>query len=268
MDETKTDEPAAKETKTSDQRMEQIAAARLVVIEAESDYLEKKEEAKRANDTFSAAQTRLMLTIDEDPEPLFDSPPSKNGAADTDVADDSWRDADIDGLGLADGVVNALREAGLDTIRKIGDYTEKGGRLIDVKGVGKSKVDKISDALEQYFAEMQQKQMFDSGETEADEAGETDPPDTEMRAMYRSAAMNCVSCELISSKDYDAVVKHDDATKAKDTLVIAINAAKEAIHARIIDSILSGDVDAGEIKAILAIKTAEGRLTYHDNLFE
>lgn len=64
-----------------------------------------------------------------------------------------WKQTPVAAIGLPDGVVMLLEEAGYDTVGKIGDYTAKGGQLTDLPHIGEAKAQAIADALERFWHE-------------------------------------------------------------------------------------------------------------------
>lgn len=61
-----------------------------------------------------------------------------------------WRSVTIEELGIG---YDSLREAGISTLGRLADFTAANKKLIDLKGVGQSKVEKIEKAVEKYWAE-------------------------------------------------------------------------------------------------------------------
>lgn len=62
-----------------------------------------------------------------------------------------WRQTPIDELGLPDGIVAILQEAGYDTVGKLADYTKDGGPLTHIPHIGENKAEAIIKALERFW---------------------------------------------------------------------------------------------------------------------
>jgi hypothetical protein len=122
------------------------AAAREAGVD-EREYLVRKEAASDAKKTWEAALTRLqrLCLATQEELPLFDRP------ADAVVEPEPWRSHPVAELGLPDGIVTALEEAGLATVGAMADYTED-HQITDVLGIGQAKADKIDEALLVFWA--------------------------------------------------------------------------------------------------------------------
>ncbi len=95
------------------------------------------------------------------PEPaLSDTKPTGNPAL-----DNLWRDYPLERwkqYDLPAGVIAALAEANVGTVGQLSDYTKPNAngfaqQLVDVKGIGKAKVDKISEAEVLFWADWAKK---------------------------------------------------------------------------------------------------------------
>lgn len=62
-----------------------------------------------------------------------------------------WKQTPAEELGLPDGIVMLLQEAGYDTAGKIADYTAKGGKLTDIPHIGEHKAEAIRMALDRFW---------------------------------------------------------------------------------------------------------------------
>ena len=123
-------------------------------------------ESKHAKADAKLALEELQAIVNRGPEmyPLFDPPATSTTTTDTAQpsvveastdadSDESWRDVEVGELAIPTGVVNSLIEADLVTIGQLATFTASGKLLIDVKGIGKAKAEKIENALENFWAE-------------------------------------------------------------------------------------------------------------------
>lgn len=79
-------------------------------------------------------------------------PTATSSATGVNAPNAAWRFFPIDQLeGLPPGIIKALADAGLDTVGKLADYTKSGQQLIDIKGIGEAKVEKIEKACEDFW---------------------------------------------------------------------------------------------------------------------
>lgn len=63
-----------------------------------------------------------------------------------------WKQTPVDELSLPEGVIMLLEEAGYDTVGKIAEFTEKGGKLTDIPHIGEAKAEAIRKALDIFWA--------------------------------------------------------------------------------------------------------------------
>lgn len=133
-------------------RDERIRKARVAVARAEALWIEAKDKASNLKAVYEETVTHLLEVIDDAEEPsLFDG---KGGAQA--AGDDAWQDADLDAMNvgrlMAPSTVAALREASLDTYRKIGVWCQR-NRLTDITGIGKGKAEQVQAALDRCAAQ-------------------------------------------------------------------------------------------------------------------
>lgn len=140
---------------------DRVASTALDLAHAEA----TRKAAKKAHD---AAVKLLDELANRGPEalPLFDGNESGNGkpadspaatTADAAGEDDDWREIEVGVLSdLPESLVNKLMESDLGTIGALADYTASGKLLIDIKGIGQAKVEKIEAALEKFWASRKQ----------------------------------------------------------------------------------------------------------------
>lgn len=75
-------------------------------------------------------------------------PPGRPGAK---TDDEAWKNAWLSSLALPTGVVIRLGEAGLQTVGDLAAYTENGGNLTEIAGIGAAKAQEIEDALMRFW---------------------------------------------------------------------------------------------------------------------
>ncbi|MDE2100901.1 MAG: hypothetical protein KGL39_26885 [Patescibacteria group bacterium] len=63
-----------------------------------------------------------------------------------------WRQTTVNELGLPDGIVALLEEAGYMTVGMLADLTANGGELTDIAHIGEQKAEAIRKALENFWA--------------------------------------------------------------------------------------------------------------------
>lgn len=66
---------------------------------------------------------------------------------------DVWRTTPVDQLGLSDGIVMLLQEAGINTVGLIADWTDKGKNLTDIPHIGEQKAEAIRQALDRFWSQ-------------------------------------------------------------------------------------------------------------------
>jgi len=121
--------------------IDRIRAAEIAVQQAEGQLEEAKSVAKGAKDKFDLRVKQLREVIREIDQPAL---PFKGG--------EKWQDAIVLELGLSDGVVTKLADAGIETLGELHTYL-KTKTLTDIDGIGAAAAEKIQDALETYWAE-------------------------------------------------------------------------------------------------------------------
>ena len=132
--------------------------------DAHDEYLSAKEAAKEAKDAWEAKVTELQKAAMGKPEtlPLFDQ--AKGGDAEnapaasveaTPAPDESWRSAPLAEI-LPANLAAKLAEHSppLTTMGELSDWQNAGEHndLSTIKGIGPAKVDKISDAMAEFWA--------------------------------------------------------------------------------------------------------------------
>lgn len=107
--------------------------------EAEQDWERAKDEAAALKKIAEEKARKLFQFIRalRQPLPLFDV----------------WRRHPVAELGLPDGVVAILCEAGLDTVGALADWTAAGKELTEIPHVGPAKAEAVREALERFWAE-------------------------------------------------------------------------------------------------------------------
>ena len=129
---------------------------------AEGQYLKSKETTKELKTEFDGRVMILRSAIRAayTPMPLFDNgngkkePPKKED----DKTPRTDKDALAQPLGpilsidLAPKALEMIENAGMKTVGDMAKWTEGGGRLSDLKGIGPSKADKIVKALDAFWA--------------------------------------------------------------------------------------------------------------------
>lgn len=84
------------------------------------------------------------------PMPLFDrkpEPAATEAPKPSVKLHEPWREWSLAKIGLSDGIVEKLAEAGYSTAGQIAGFSSKGGILTDIAGIGEATADKIDDAL-------------------------------------------------------------------------------------------------------------------------
>lgn len=131
---------------------------------ATAEWEGKDAAAKAAKKRMEAANEELIQLVAEARKglPLFDRPradPPAGMTAEAPAGDAGWREASISVLhvehGLPSAVEAKLRDAGLDTIGRLADFTAADNRLTDVPGIGPAKAEAVEDALAKFWAARQ-----------------------------------------------------------------------------------------------------------------
>lgn len=122
-----------------------------LVATCESDLDDAKDEVKACRERFDleVAKLRSLIRGQNESHPLFDG--ASAARAETDVAAGDWRDAEISSLDIADSLATKLYESSIETIGDLVDWQSSGKQIVDIKGVGAAKADKIADALELFW---------------------------------------------------------------------------------------------------------------------
>lgn len=152
--------------KTVEQSDAEDKLARIISLNAEVSLLHHAhliaaESAKEKKKAWESASERLQSTIRGFSEryPLFDreKPQESSSEPAKAVADESWREVDIDILvshGLSESIAEKLEENGIATIGDLADLTrEHGDRWrSELKGIGEAKAEKIDAAFSAFWA--------------------------------------------------------------------------------------------------------------------
>ena len=126
------------------QANEKLKDAKDVMESRKTDY----NEAKAIHDKFVV---KLSESIDEPDMPLFDKP--ETGEASDDEPDlAAWARVPIQSLNLDKATEAVLMGYGLCSLGDIASFAEEGKQFGDIKGIGAAKVEKITLALDAYWA--------------------------------------------------------------------------------------------------------------------
>ena len=132
-------------------RLHEIEEQERRVQKAEDQWKGLQQQTKAAKEAFDYTVDKLRQLIRErDGAPLFNG-----NANETSINHESWRDTEVDDLGehgLTIPVVAALKEADLNTLGDIADYTASGKLLTDIKGIGNAKAEAIENCMTRWFA--------------------------------------------------------------------------------------------------------------------
>lgn len=162
-----------------------LRGLRIAARDAEDEYIEAADAAKRAKKAMESAQDRVNKLLDEfadgplpieqqaernrngnaDPSALFaedGNPADESAQAEAQepgeigvVGDeDAWRYVDIGEIGnhgIKPAVIKRLREAKIGTIGDLAAYTSADRNLTDVPGIGEETRNAIIDAMIAYF---------------------------------------------------------------------------------------------------------------------
>lgn len=180
----------------STKRMAELAQEAEDFERDEKEYKEAAKAAKASKEKAIAEMRRIGVKYNE--PTMFDglvgdgssksarlaaSPPAPALEASTAVmdapakSDEAWREVSVEVLaeehGLPKRTVDALIDAGLTTIGKVADYTNKGKLLIDLKGISDAGAEKIFDAMTEFWAA----NLVESAQPEADDESEDEDED-------------------------------------------------------------------------------------------
>jgi len=157
-------EPEADATVTDDdiaQWENELRDAKELVCELCLAEEETKEALKGIRERRESAVSDLAMIKRNDPReiafrPVASSPSASSTqpkpASITNSGDgEAWKNVPVDTLGLPVGIVAALKEADIDTLGKIADYTAAGKRLTDIANIGTAKAEKIENACAEYW---------------------------------------------------------------------------------------------------------------------
>lgn len=102
----------------------------------------------------SAKTGQMLLPVEEDDEEEDEDRDEGLDDDEPEGDEDAWRDTPLDDLGISDGVLGLLREAGVDSVGELEDLRAKiaGGKADWPKGIGEAKVTQIENAVLQWLA--------------------------------------------------------------------------------------------------------------------
>ena len=140
-----------------------IARLQMVIIERTASL-------KAAKGEYENELEKLYKTIDQ-PELPFPLEDENRQASE-------WRNATLEELGIGGKMEALLLEAGLDTLGKLSEYCES-HTLTEIKGVGDSMAEKISQKLEDYWSTHPQTDESEIEPEESDVDGDDEDDDEE-----------------------------------------------------------------------------------------
>lgn len=124
----------------------------------ESEMMDLAEQYKEKKQSFKAADSSLRAIIRRGPDAQLKLPlKSQDSDKPAQPGEEVWRPADIGELGLTKAIETKLRDAGINTMGNLSDYTTPKGngycqRLTDIKGLGEGAIEKIEEATSAYWA--------------------------------------------------------------------------------------------------------------------
>ncbi|MEM7227284.1 MAG: hypothetical protein AAF432_00570 [Planctomycetota bacterium] len=156
-----------------DDRLCDIRIARARVGETLTEWERQKKITNAAKADYDAAVQDLLDTIDDQDQMKlsFTASPSSDGEK---PEADAWRNVEISDLKLGTKNEKALRDAELDTLGKLADFTSTGKRFDSVTGVGSVGADDIDEALTQWWAAHPEYLSKGDEPAEGDDAADTD----------------------------------------------------------------------------------------------
>lgn len=164
------------------QRAAARVAEQIEIAESAKDKLKglRGEYAEAVNTLREAVRGQRRLGFPDEPRQL-DAPQSQDTEpADTDEA---WRDTSVESLGLPETTCELLREAGLNCVGDIADFTSDDHMLTDVPGIGPAKAERIEKALdafwEKYRSEVEVEEPADDDGDGDDASSEEEDVDSE-----------------------------------------------------------------------------------------
>ena len=143
-------------------------------------YLEAKEEAEAAKAQMKEDEGQYKAALEgiseiiraqEEDYPLF---PKDSQVEELPPSDESWREVRLIDLEISQPILSKLADAGLETIGAVAKYTEDGGALTRIKGIGPAKATAIDEGLDKFWAEWNRPKEFGPNEetTEVDDGDE------------------------------------------------------------------------------------------------
>lgn len=109
-----------------------------------------KEKAKVAKQHYDAAVAELQELILRGPNPQ----PLLPGMGETGErkTNDAWRAVSVTELGVSEGILGAMEEAGLTTLGKLADAMDGDQWWRSIAGIGEGKATQIEDAFSEFWA--------------------------------------------------------------------------------------------------------------------
>ena len=143
---------ANRDSESDQDLLRKIREQERTVATCESDLNYAKEEVKACRERFDVevAKLRGLIRGSQEKHPLFDGANESSKEADG-AATEDWRDVEISSLEIADSLATKLYESSIETIGDLVDWQSGGKQIVDIKGVGAAKADKIADALERFW---------------------------------------------------------------------------------------------------------------------
>lgn len=140
-------------TAVSDQERARLRELYAALGEALRELAEAEALRKERKAHVEAAQSELNALVRQianpEPAPLFDGQAAQNGTP----AEDAWRDVPLaEALeGVPRRTIEALAEQNLRTVGELAEWTEAGGRLSSLPGIGPATAERINAALELFW---------------------------------------------------------------------------------------------------------------------
>jgi len=105
---------------------------------------------------FSKGSGKLIIAdVGEIPEDVKEESHSGNEAPGTLKAEGPWRDEPIDNLFKPGVILASLKNAGLNTLGELSDYTASERLLTDLNGIGPGKAEQIENRLVEFWEQNQ-----------------------------------------------------------------------------------------------------------------
>lgn len=149
--ETASDLPTLDAREIEHELLAKIRGQEAIVVQAELELNLAKGHVKACRECFDVEVSKLrgLIRGSREEHPLFDAAPETGSSGP--VSADAWREVEIATLEIPAALATRLYEAEIETIGDLVDYQSAGHQLVDIKGVGQAKGDKIADALEAFW---------------------------------------------------------------------------------------------------------------------